>query len=659
MQPKSSFDLGSLKWQVSGYVPHEWEFGRSLELGITAHPEVGPIPAPVPGSVQQALLQAGLLPDWNQGLNAKACEWVENRHWIYSVDLPDNCLRSGTACILRCQGLDGFGSVVLNNQTAGTFSNAFMPHEFNLSPLLKPAGNHLMVVFTCPPRWLGQFGATSQMKEWKPRFNYTWDWTPRLVQIGIWDSLSLEFSEGGPEFAEFRCLPGYSQKAKCGTLKLWGKLKNEAGAMCLRATLFSDRKEIAVQEVPVDQFRRGAKWQDLIVEPWWPHGEGKQPLYKLRCELLSTDGKVMDVAERTVGFKSVEWELCKNTPTGADPWICVVNGKPVFLQGIDWTPIRPNFADVHWREYDQRIKTYRSLGCNIFRVWGGAVLEKQCFYEFCDQHGILVWQEFPFSSSGADNSPPEDFKTLDEMTAVARSYVVRRQHHASLLLWCGGNELQTTQDGKPGCGRPLDLKHPMLRRFREVVDVEDPGRRFLPTSSSGPRFIADENEFGKGVHWDVHGPWKGPGNSRADWEKYWKRDDALFRSETGAPGASSADIIRRFCGGLPVTPGTIDNPLWRRNLWWIEWDAFIRELGREPKALEDYVDWSQQRQADALRLAVTACKKRFPQIGGVILWMGHDCFPCPANTSILDFYGNPKPAAKAVGEVFNKKPEEL
>jgi hypothetical protein len=47
---------------------------------------------------------------------------------------------------------------------------------------------------------------------------------------------------------------------------------------------------------------------------------------------------------------------------------------------------------------------------------------------------------------------------------------------------------------------------------------------------------------------------------------------------------------------------------------------------------------------------VDACKKRFPRCGGILLWCGHDCHPCPANTSILDIDGTPKPAARAFGE---------
>ncbi|MHB1001132.1 MAG: hypothetical protein ACYC27_17960 [Armatimonadota bacterium] len=46
---------------------------------------------------------------------------------------------------------------------------------------------------------------------------------------------------------------------------------------------------------------------------------------------------------------------------------------------------------------------------------------------------------------------------------------------------------------------------------------------------------------------------------------------------------------------------------------------------------------------------------RFPKCGGVILWMGHDCFPCPANTSVVDFNGDPKPAAIAISKIFFKQ----
>jgi beta-mannosidase len=136
------------------------------------------------------------------------------------------------------------------------------------------------------------------------------------------------------------------------------------------------------------------------------------------------------------------------------------------------------------------------------------------------------------------------------------------------------------------------------------------------------------------------------------WAEYWNNDDALFRSESGAPGTSSADLIRAYLGEYAETPGTLENELWRRTSWWIEWPHFVKEQGREPERLDEYVAWSQKRQADALRILVSAEKRRFPTVGGCLLWMGHDSFPCAANTSIIDFWGRPKPAALAVSAVW-------
>jgi beta-mannosidase len=194
----------------------------------------------------------------------------------------------------------------------------------------------------------------------------------------------------------------------------------------------------------------------------------------------------------------------------------------------------------------------------------------------------------------------------------------------------------------------------MMSAVKQVVAEQDPGRRFLVTSSSGPRFGAIEAEYGKGLHWDVHGPWKAPADL-VEWRRYWQGDDALFRSETGAPGASPVDILEKYAGGLPLMPATIENPLWRRTSWWVEWPEFTAEHGREPESLPEYVQWSQARQAEALSIAAKACKDRFPRCGGFLIWMGHDSFPCAANTAIVDYWGRPKPAAEAIGRIFREQ----
>lgn len=179
----------------------------------------------------------------------------------------------------------------------------------------------------------------------------------------------------------------------------------------------------------------------------------------------------------------------------------------------------------------------------------------------------------------------------------------------------------------------------------------------MPTAPFGPVGTFTRESVGKQEHWDVHGPYILNGPISGEWTELWKMDDAMFHSETGCSGASPVEIIRRYRGNLKDWPATHSNPLWNRQPWWVEWDKYVQEKGHEPANLEEYVAWSQQRQADALGVALTLTKVRFPACGGLVLWMGHDAFPCTANLSILDFDGNPKPAAIQIREILRGHPQ--
>ncbi|MCE5184650.1 MAG: hypothetical protein LLF76_00800 [Planctomycetaceae bacterium] len=644
---------------LAGFNPFEWNLVKSVHIekdDVTASPgaaataEIRPIPAAVPGSVQKALLDAAFLPDWNYGLNARLCEWVENRHWIYEARIPDEWLTFGKQFRLRCLGLDYCGSIRLNFREILRFKNSHLTYTIDLTGDLQPSGNVLQVVFECPPRWLGQFGWTSKMTDWKPRFNYFWDWTSRLVQIGIWDGIYLEAGDAA-ELQDVNFTAGADPISLSGQLAVTGKACGPSD-YTVEAELSEAGQAIQSASLSLNEFNTtGLCWDALPIKLWYPNGLGEQPLYTVRISLKDPAGHVHDVLERRIGFRHIEWHKCEDSRNDADPWLSVCNGEPFFLQGANWTPIRPNFADVSESEYRKRLELYRDLGFNIVRVWGGAFLEKECFYDLCDELGILVWQEFPVSSSGfGDSNPPTDDKSIEELTSIARSFIERRRHHASLILWSGGNELQ--EQGSNSL--PITINDKLITRFAQIVREMDPGRRFLTSSPSGPSYCADAKDFGKQVHWDVHGPWKAGPDLEKDWRPYWQKDDALFRSETGAPGPCSVELIRKYKGDSAEFPCSVENPLWRRAAWWTEWSEFIMEKGRLPRDLDEYVAWGQARQAKALSIAVKACKDRFPRCGGIIIWMGHDSYPCPANTSIIDFEGNPKPAALAIGEIFRR-----
>ena len=652
-------DLSTLEWTLSCWRPYSWRLGR--EEGSPIVPDIGPIPASIPCSVQQALLNAGLIPDYAKGLQSLACEWVEHRHWEFRAMVPAGVCPPGERVFLNAEGLDYSGWVLVDGEEAGTFAGTLMPHRIELPKAFSEDRAHkLSIVFAEPPPEQGQMGYTSASKYYKPRYAYSWDWTPRVVPIGIWDGLSL------------------SSGARCAIRPVHTRalLDEDLRTGSLEIELALDGDLAAPEDVgPVEAILGGAgccglvsisgrfegtrltlKASGLSIEGWWPNGLGHPKTY-----VLSISAEVRGqrwCCERTVGFKRVRWLANEGSPADAEPWICEVNKEPVFLQGANWVPPRTCYPDSTEQEYRRLIELYRDMGANVLRVWGGAILEKELFYRLCDEAGILVWQEFPLSSSGVENWPPEDPESIEAVCRIAESYIERRAHHPSLLLWCGGNEL-TDGGSRGGEVIPCDCTHPCLAALQEVVEREDPGRRFLATSPTGPLFFGEASKYGTGKLHDVHGPWGFMKEHMADmaaWRAYWEGDDALFRSEVGMPGPHDLEPMLRYAGeeGIRnVWPPATD--YWRHTAaWWTQWARFEETLGalEAKEALTQYIECGQRDQAEAYAFAAAVCKKRFPQCGGFIIWMGHDAFPCPANNSVIDYDRNPKPAYYALKKVF-------
>ena len=527
-------DLSHSTWQLRGWRPEIWRLNTSMELGESLRAEIPPMPARVPGSAQAALRANGLLPDWNIGLNSLQCEWVENRHWEFftTLTMPADFQR----VILEAEMLDYSGWILVDGKAAKEFTGTLLHQSLDLTEHLRPGQTHrLAILFATAPDEQGQIGFTSRSRHFKPRFSYSWDWCPRFVPVGIGRSIVLRFDP--PALAVESVQTGVSDDLQAGWLEIRHQASRPSAGM-IRMTA-PDGKSLT----HAVSFPEGRGSQRIAIEHpalWWPNGQGSQALYQ--AEVLTEAGEHCWLGE--VGFKKVRWLPCEGAPDTAEPWICEINGRKIFLQGVNWTPAALDYLSESAEDVAKLISLYREMGCNFLRVWGGAYLESTNFYKLADAAGLMVWQEFPLSSSGIENWPPEDPEVIDQLEIIATDFVRHRAHHASVILWCGGNELQSDENSKSGCGRPCDISHPCLRRLGEVVARETPGVRYVPTSSSGPRFSAEEKDFGKGLHHDVHGPWKLPG-SMADWRRYWKNVDALFYSEVGSPGGGYSKNFRK------------------------------------------------------------------------------------------------------------------
>ena len=157
------------------------------------------------------------------------------------------------------------------------------------------------------------------MMEWKTRFNYTWDWTPRLVQIGIWDSISLAVVNGG-EMKTMRCTAGADPGAEPDGWRSAAKspdCRPEVWRLPWKCDAL--RKCVARDTLSIEEFARGERWKDLPVELWWPNLAGPQPLYTLTCRLLDAQGCEQDRLVPPPGLPSRRVAAVRRRPAGGRP----------------------------------------------------------------------------------------------------------------------------------------------------------------------------------------------------------------------------------------------------------------------------------------------------------------------------------------------------
>ncbi|HLP26417.1 MAG TPA: hypothetical protein VK477_12115, partial [Acidobacteriota bacterium] len=351
-------DLTTHEWSLTGWRPFAWKLRKSAETGGFLLPDHGPYPARLPGSVQENLRRDGVIPDWHVGHQSLAIEWVEHRQWMFTTRFNLAAPQENIELAADC--LDYSGWVLLDGVVVGEFRGAQLPVRLALAAALSAGEHELSIVFDLPPEGQGQLGYTSRAREMKPRYSYSWDWCVRVVPIGAAGALRIEAHAGGPRIERPRVTTQLSGDFSFGEVRVRGE-----GHATFAATLWAGEVLVAAADGA-----GGAEAVLPIQQPqlWWPNGTGPQPLYRVRIEAIR-NGAIVETWELMVGFKHVEWRPCAGAPADALPWLCVVNGRPIFLQGVNWTPIRMCYQDVTREEIERLVGIYRDLGCNLLRVW--------------------------------------------------------------------------------------------------------------------------------------------------------------------------------------------------------------------------------------------------------------------------------------------------
>ncbi len=657
-------DLSKNEWTLTGWHKNRWKLQYVVETGLPCKIDYGPYNVKIPGSVHTDLMSAGLLKDINIDTNFLDAEWVENREWVYETKFKLNKQQIKERYLLCLEGLDYSGIVLLNGKNILNFKGTHLSWKVDISHLLKESEENILnVVFYCPPDTTS-LGYTHEEKTLKSRFNYLWDWCPRLVNIGIWKNIYVkgyncamikDFYPKSSAYREETITNEIVDSGNIGIIDIVLELEVlHRGSYELLCIIKNDEdiaatihKEIEFRSSNSEKCSFNAEIANAKL--WYPNGMGAQNLYDIDIEIYHND-ELVDSANKKVGFKKVFFKSRRPEET---PYLLNINDEDLFLRGANWVPISPFYGTITRDRYERDLETFKKMNVNILRVWGGAILESQDFYELCDEKGILVWQEFPQSSSGIMNFVCEELDFVEDLLQVSKEYIIRRRHHVSHIIWCGGNELLfnnvSSDDGLLPQNEKTSYNLLMLKKLVEELDA---GKCYYPASPNGENFIYDEKRIGK--HTDTHGPWDYLGQENH--YKTFNNDDSFLKSEVGSPAPARLNELVRYCDKLDMFPPNSENILWNsRGNWWIrqkEMSELFKDFSRQDD-MTDFFKAFRYCQFEALRYATTSMRRKFPECAGTIIWMANEPFPNCANTSLIEYDGTAKPSYYGVARAYS------
>ena len=615
------------------------------------------IPASVPGSVHWDLFQGGIIADPYWKSNAVACEWVSERDWLYRTELDVAADLRGRRIRLVCEGIDYSAKILINGKRVGEHTGMFAPAIMDVTSHVNPGErNTVLIAVKKSPDGVGQLGYTNEVDHLKSRFGYKWDFCPRLIHIGLWKPVFLWVT--GASRIEDVCVRTHVrgddveahvtvtvESDQGGDARVVVRIAAPNGSVVGQGSRDVATKpglQTMTFQIPVNQARL-----------WWPNGHGEQPLYEAQVKLWKTDEyeredesageserQLSDERSVTFGIRSLEFRQNPGAPADSLAYTVLANGRPIYIKGWNWGPVDQLFGRDLEDRYRHMIRLAKAAHVNMLRVNGAGPIERELFYDLCDQAGILVWQEMPQSSSGFNNEPSAESGFLHLLQTTMRHVIREKRNHPSLVIWCGGNEL--TEGGHLQDRLvPLTDRHPNLRMLRDLVSDLDPERLYLPSSPTGPEFSLERTIGQNGAAHDVHGPWK-YGGLRGHYELY-NRSEALLHSEFGSDGFASYESLRRFLPPEDMDPAKADSMAWLLHgyeYWNI--DGLLTECFGGLDDMRRRIMLGQWLQAEGIRYGVEANRRRAPHCSGSLLWQLNEPYPNVSCTSAVDYYGDPK-----------------
>jgi len=607
------------------------------------------LPATVPGSVYGDLLANGKMEDPFYRANEEvALKLMEYDYEYETVFDAQKALLNCEQIMLSFEGLDTLADISLNGQLLGHTDNMHRTWEFPVSDLLTETGNHLHIVFHSPVKFFREAYAKNPLSGSsdcidgfsmlrKAHSMSGWDWGPRLPDAGIWRNINL-IGIDNARFENVYIMQNHEKNSSDGLTEVKLSFRIDFKRLNTKHALrFFDDPEAADYSFHVDVFDpNGQKIasednaQELLISDpqlWWPNGYGAHPLYKVCISLLHGD-KELDRIEKNIGLRTMTMTIQKDEH--GESFAPTVNGVQFFAMGADYIPEDNLLGRVNPQRTHKLLEDCIAANFNFIRVWGGGYYPDDWFYDSCDELGLFVWQDFMFACAVYDLSPEFEKNLRAEFVDNIR----RLRHHASLALWCGNNEIESSITW---WDFPQKYRADYIKLFEYIIPSilqnEDPQRFYWPSSPSSVGNFDNpcDEKRGDSHYWDV---WHG-NKPFTEYRKFNFR----FLSEFGFQSFPCLASVKQFT--LPEDRNIFSYVMekhQRNGSANGKIMTYLEQTYLYPTDFDTLLYASQLLQADAIRYGVEHFRRIRGICMGTIYWQLNDCWPV-ASWASIDYYG--------------------
>ena len=584
-------------------LPGDWRIQRASEvhsegeeLSLPGFDTSNWLPATVPATTLANYIRAGAVPDPGFGDNwSQISDSFFNCDFWYRKEFDYN--PGGKRSFLDFDGINWKASVWLNGTYVGRIEGAFIRGHFPVEGLLRKGRNVLAVriernahpgaVKEKTAKWTGYNGGVLGADN--PTFHASigWDWmtTVRGRNCGIWNDVRLSekgLVELSDPLVESVIAPDGSASITAsvkvsGTVPGKVELTGWIGDTVFSREIDSDG-EISFSPSDFPQLK------DSRLALWWPVGYGEPVLHDAGF-MIKTDGVLSDSLHFKAGIREMKWDCSDGALK------LYVNGRRFIPQGGNWGFSEHNLM-FGAREYDIALDYHRQMNVNMVRNWVGQIADEE-FYEACDRHGIMVWQDFWLANPGDGPDPDDEAMFLSN----ASDWVSRIRRHPCLALYCGRNE------GDPPASLDKALREDVVGRLH-------PSMLYISNSADG--IVSG------------HGPYKA-----VPFENYYSDQSGKLHSERGLPNIPVLESLQKM---MPP------EDLWPRGEMWGKHD-FTRDGAQSARTYISLLDstWGKALSAEEFSylsqwLNYEGCRAIFESSNsagrnGMILWMTHSSWP--------------------------------